>query len=290
MSLYRLEELFPQQLQERIAETPILVLPFGTVEWHSHHLPVGLDGIVAEALCERIAGECDAVLAPVSYWAVGGVPFPYTLKLTAEMIEPLLVSIFEQFAGMGFRVIVGFTGHFGLDQTLTLKRAAVKTMRESQTVILPLTEYDLTTELGYRGDHAGVGETSLLWAIRPDLVRIDAVPPEKPLEGVIGDDPRGKASVEFGQRLISSISARTGEIARRFLQPSSPLEREEFVEVLEAGVQVLELLAKQRKLLPKNQVPPIVTPAYSAYCEAIYRGDYRDALRHVERKIANLSD
>jgi len=290
MSVYRLEELFPEQLQERIAETPILILPFGTIEWHSHHLPVGLDGIVAEALCERVADECGAILAPVSYWAVGGVAYPFTLKMTPQVIEPLLVSAFEQFAGMGFRVIVGFTGHFGLEQTLTLKRAAVKAMRESQAVVLPLTEYDLTTDVGYSGDHAAVGETSLLWAIRPDLVRLAAVPPDKPLEGVIGDDPRGKASLDFGHRLISSISTRTGQVAARFLHPSIPSERTEFIEAVEAAVRVLELLVQQRQTLPKYQVPPVVTPAYRAYCEAIYRGDYRGARKHIERKLANLSD
>ena len=55
MTLYRLEELFPHQLEARLADVPILVLPFGTIEWHSHHLPLGLDGLVAQRLGEAIA-------------------------------------------------------------------------------------------------------------------------------------------------------------------------------------------------------------------------------------------
>ena len=87
---------------------PILVLPFGTIEWHSHHLPLGLDGLVAAAVSERIADKADAVLAPASYWGVGGVPFPHTLDLPAAIIEPLLETVFEQFGAMGLRVIVAY--------------------------------------------------------------------------------------------------------------------------------------------------------------------------------------
>src|SRR5689334_25122308 len=131
MSIYRLERLFPNEIKERIARLPILVIPLGTIEWHSHHLPLGLDGLVAAAVSERIADRSDAVLAPVSYWAVGGVPFPYTLNMSAQIIEPVLEALFEQYAAMGFRVIVAFTGHFGLEQTISVKRMALAVMRRS---------------------------------------------------------------------------------------------------------------------------------------------------------------
>jgi creatinine amidohydrolase len=290
MTVYRLETLFPQEIAGRLEARPILVLPFGTIEWHSHHLPLGLDGIVAEALGERIADRSDAVLCPVSYWAVGGVPYPYTLNLPVAVIEPLLVTVFEQFAAMGFRVLVPFTGHFGLEQTLTLKRAAVAVMRRSPVTILPLTEYDLTTDAGYKGDHAGIGETSLLWALRPELVRLDAVPASTPLDGVLGADPRGQARSEFGGELLDTIGQRAGDMALRLLNGTSPVERADFIEALAAGVKVLEKTAAQRQVLPKRDVPSITTPAYLAYCQALYAGEYRAAQAHAERKLAALAE
>lgn len=289
MALHRLEALFPLELQSRLEERPILVLTFGTIEWHSHHLPLGLDGIVAERLGERIAELSGAVLAPVSYWAVGGVPYPYTLNLPAQVIEPLLVAVFEQFAAMGFRVIVGFTGHFGLEQTLALKRAALAVMGRSPVTVLPLAEYDLTTDAGYTGDHAAVGETSLLWALRPDLVRLEAVPPDQPLDGVLGADPRGSASPEQGRVWFEAIASRTAEVAGRLLAATTPVERAAFIEALGVGVRVLEKTLAQRQLLPKAAVPSITTPAYLAYCQAIYQGDYRAARTHAEKKLADLS-
>lgn len=288
MTIYRLEALFPGELQARLDTVPALVVPFGTVEWHSYHLPLGLDGIVAQAVGENIADRLDAVLAPVSYWAAGGVPYPYTLKFTASIIEPLLVAIYDAFAEMGFRVLVPFTGHFGLEQTLVLKRAALTVMERSPVTILPLTEYDLVTDI-YKGDHAGIGESSLLAHVRPDLVRLDAIPVTEPLDGVLGADPRGVATAARGAELMTTIADRSAAAARRLLTISQ-VDRARYIEALGIGVRVLAATFAGRQTLPKAAVPSITTPAYIDYCQAIARGDYAEAKRHAERKLGNLAD
>lgn len=289
MNINRFENMFPEELEACIEKCPIAVLPLGTLEWHSHHLPLGFDGIVAQALCERIASQMDAVLVPVSYSAVGGVPYPYTLQLPISVIEPLYATIFEQFAGMGFRVIVTFTGHFGLDQTLTLKRAAVEVMRRTAAVILPVTEYDLVTDVGYLGDHAAIGETSLMMDLFPDKVRLDAVSPETPLDGVLGRDPREGADGERGKEWNDAIVSRTAEVALRLLNQTSPLQRIDFIEAIAAGVKVLAKLHQMRQTMVKKKVPSVGTPAYLTYCQEIYRGNYREAKTIVERKLEDLS-
>ena len=149
--------------------------------------------------------------------------------------------------------------------------------------------YDFTTDVGYGGDHAAVGETSLMWAVDPKLVKLDSVPPNQPFEGIIGEDPRGKASREWGEKLMETISTRTAEVARRLLQEDDAA-RKELIEALEAGVQVLEQTAEQRRIFSRDKVPPIVTPAYSEYCLAIYHGDYRTARQFAARKLANLAE
>ena len=289
MSFYRLEELFPEQLQTRLELCPALVLSFGTIEWHSHHLPLGLDGLVAQALGEQVAERIGAVVAPVSYWAAGGVPYPYTLQLPGSLIEPLLLAIFEQFAAIGFRVIVALTGHFGLEQTLILKRAALQVMRHTSVAILPLTEYDLTTDLGYSGDHAGVGETSLLLALRPELVRLDAVPADAPLDGVLGIDPRGSASAARGRELFDHITEYTARFATRLLYHTSAAQHHEYIEALDIGVQVLERTMQKRQVQPKERVPAVTTPAYLAYSQAMAIGDYGAAQEHAKRKLHALA-
>jgi creatinine amidohydrolase len=297
MSFYRIEELHPHELEKRLAEQPVLVLPVGTLEWHSHHLPLGLDTILAEEICRRIAGRLSAVLAPAGYWAVGGVPYPYTLDLPREPVEWLYEIALTQFAKMGFRVILAFTGHFGLAQTLALKRAAVKAMQacaDTQgckdmqccpAAILPLTEYDLTTDLGYDGDHAAQGETSLMLAVRPDLVRLEAVAAESPLEGIIGEDPRGRASAAHGAQLLEAIVERAAQMAQRFNVPDDLAQRPAYLAALQAGVSVLEEIQRQRLALSKAAAAPIVTPLYRQYCQAMAAGDYAQALDFAAKKL-----
>jgi creatinine amidohydrolase len=286
MTAYQFEKMFPGDLEARLQAMPMLVMPLGTLEWHSYHLPAGLDGLVAAGIAEQIADALDAVLLPVSYWAAGGVPYPYTLKLPGTIVEPLMVALFEQFGEMGFRVITAFTGHFGLEQTLILKRAAQVVMSRSPVTILPITDYDLIPEL-YAGDHAGVGETSLLWALHPDLVRLDAVSAEQPLDGVIGNDPRGVAQEARGHELINTIVSRATSCATQ-LAAYTPLQRARYLEVSGLTVQILAKTFEQRQTLPKALVPPITTPAYLACCGALYRGDYAVAKKYAETKLADL--
>ena len=287
--LHRIEELNPDQLAARLEARPILVMSFGTIEWHSHHLPLGLDGIVAQWLAEGIAEKADAVLFPTSYWAAGGVPYPYTLQLSGDIIEPLIEASFQQFAAMGFKVIIAITGHFGLEQTLALKRAAHTVMQRSSANILPLTEYDLTLDEGYKGDHAGIGETSLMLAHAAHLVNLEVVSADTALDGVLGDDPRGQASAAYGQRLFDLIVERASEFGQRFLDAMSPVERMDYIAALSAGLGVLQKTAAARQQQVKSQVPSIMTPAYQDYCQAIYAGDFREAKRHAERKLRDLT-
>jgi creatinine amidohydrolase len=292
MSLYRIEELHPDELEERLAKQPVLVLPIGTLEWHSHHLPLGLDAILAEEICQRIAARLSAVLAPTGYWAVGGVPYPYTLDLPQEPVERLYEIALAQFANMGFQIILAFTGHFGLAQTLALKRAACAAMRQCTAAILPLTEYDLTTDLGYDGDHAALGETSLLLAVRPDLVRLEAAAADVPLDGIIGEDPRGQASAAHGAQLLEAIVERAAQMAQRFSAsgfsvPDGLARRPAYLAALEAGVAVLEEIQRQRQMFSKATAPPIPTPLYRHYCQALAAGDYEQALVWAEKKLQN---
>ncbi|MEJ2597283.1 MAG: creatininase family protein, partial [Anaerolineales bacterium] len=164
-------------------------------------------------------------------------------------------------------------------------RAASNAMSHSSAAILPLTEYDLTTDLGYDGDHAALGETSLLLAVRPDLVRLDAVAADAPLEGIIGEDPRRQASAAHGARLLEAIVSRAAQSGQRFSAPDGLARRLAYRAALEAGVHVLEEIQHQRQALSKASAAPIVTPLYRQYCQALADGDYESALDFASQKL-----
>ena len=274
---HRLEELDPAGLEARLAERPALVLALGTIEWHSHHLPLGLDLLKAAAVAERTAERAGAVLAPPAWWAAGGVAFPHTLRLPAAVTEPPLAAVLAGFAEIGFGAICLVNGHYGLENSIAVRRAALACQGAT---VLPFADYELLTDLGAAGDHAGVFETSLLWAVRPELVNLDV---GGDLPGVIGDDPRGRASPELGERALEVASARAAAALERAL--AEP--REPCAAAIAAGLTALERLWELRRELPREQVPPVQTPAWIAHLERFRQGDWAGAIAAAEAKTAD---
>jgi creatinine amidohydrolase len=275
--IHRLEELDPAGLEARLDAVPALVLPLGTIEWHSRHLPVGLDVLKAQALAERTAERAGAVLAPPAWWAAGGVPQPYTLRLPASLTEPVLTAVLEAFAAMGFRAICVLNGHYGLENSLAVRRAALTC---AAATVVPLADYELLTDLGASGDHAGVFETALLLPDRPDLVHLEL---EGELPGVIGEDPRGRATPELGERALELASKRAAATVERALHEP----REPIAEALDAAVAALEALWQLRRDRPRDEVPPVATPAWIRHLECFRDGDWDGAREAAEAKLAD---
>jgi creatinine amidohydrolase len=275
--IHRLEEIGPAGLEARLAEKPALVLALGTIEWHSHHLPLGLDLLKAQAIAERAADLADAVLAPPAWWAAGGVQQPYTLRLPAAVTEPALTAVLRGLAKMGFRAIALVNGHYGLENSIAVRRAALAV---TEATVVPLADYELLTDLGATGDHAGVWETALLMPVRPDLVHLEL---EGELPGVIGDDPRGRATRELGEQGLATAAERVAEALERALEEP----RDPYAEALQAAVAALERLWEFRQELPRERLPPVQTPAWLSHLKAFRAGDWPAATAAARSKLAN---
>ena len=275
--IHRLEELDPSGLEARLAEKPALVLAIGTIEWHSRHLPLGLDLLKAQAIARRTAERSGAVLAPPTWWAAGGVPQPYTLRLSGVVTEPVLAAVLEGVAEFGFRAICLLNGHYGLENSIAVRRAALACTRAT---VIPLADYELLTDLGATGDHAGVFETALLLPGRPDLVHLEV---EGELPGVIGEDPRGRATPELGEQALELASARAAALFDRALQEP----REPIAAALTAAVEALEALWRLRQELPREHVPPVGTPSWLRHLERFREADWAGARDAAAAKAAD---
>jgi len=214
-----------------VADGLLLVVPLGATEQHGPHLPVDTDTTVATELATRlVAGRPDTILAPPLPYGASGEhqDFPGTLSLGAQALESVLVELVrsaDRFAGT---VLV--SGHGG--NAAPLQRALVRLAAEGRQVMSwspsPTVLGDATPELTARlsGDHhAGLVETSIMLALRPESVRVTQVAPGRvvaPLaelmprllregvggvsaDGVLGD-PTG-ASAELGRRWLAALEA-----------------------------------------------------------------------------------
>jgi len=145
---------------------PILAVPVGSCEQHGPHLPLGTDTIIAEHLAGRLAAEvARVVVAPALAVSASGehAAFPGTLSIGREVTTAVLVELARSADWAAGIVLVN--GHGGNREAVAAASATIRAEGRNVLAWWPRVE---------GGDaHAGHTETSLLLAIRPDLVAGD---------------------------------------------------------------------------------------------------------------------
>lgn len=204
----RLELLRPDQVAEQWARAPIAYVPIGCIEYHGPHLPMGVDGLTAHAVCTHAALASGGVVHPVSYQANGCLDLPYTLTYPPSVVEAWARAIIEEFHRRGAQLVVLLTGHGPLDLIHLLKRVCASYespgRRAYGLCYLELNAARLSEpELGEPTviDHASTIETSWILAHHPELVNLEALPEDVDAQiiGVYGKNPRITASAELGR-------------------------------------------------------------------------------------------
>ena len=223
------EELVPQEFRERVAACPVAYLPLGTLEWHGEHLPIGADGLQSKGFFEHLAREVGGIVLPMlfmgpdrfervdgtDYYGMDflksddGSPGPRHAQLAGsaywlpeELFKIYLEAIFAQLKRAGFKVVVAH-GH-GPSGGLFGKNADAWKEKFGMEFFNCWGTEAAKEGFGVQCDHAAANETSLTWALRPELVQLDRLPKDmdEPLVGVGGKDPRVYASKEMGEQII----------------------------------------------------------------------------------------
>ena len=114
--VHELERLTARQLQQLIeGGTSTAVVPFGSVEHHGGHLPLGADAILADAVGAEVARRLGAVLAPTVRVGCSDrhSHLPGTLTLGPETLTRLAIEHARALARHGFTLIVLLSAHGG---------------------------------------------------------------------------------------------------------------------------------------------------------------------------------
>lgn len=173
-----LEELSRSAVGRR-SPTAVAVLPIGATEQHGPHLPLGTDSFLvsdfARRSAEGLSDTVDAIVTPTL--SIGFSPHHKsigpTLTLGAATAQTLLDDVCASLVHSGFRKVFILNGHGGNAELVTL---AARTLVASFGVEAAAGTYwtmaweDLVAAGVHPGGHAGVFETSLMLALRPDLV------------------------------------------------------------------------------------------------------------------------
>jgi creatinine amidohydrolase len=169
----------------RAAPTAIAVLPTASIEQHGPHAPVMTDtllcGTVAQRAAERAAGQAQVLVAPVLCYGNSHHhrPFPGVLSLSSPTYLAAVTEILEGFALSGFRKLMVLNGHGGnTDSNAVVGLDFVHRLGHEVTIATgaywdiargALVEKGLMPSNMIPG-HAGRFETSMVLAIRPDLI------------------------------------------------------------------------------------------------------------------------
>jgi creatinine amidohydrolase len=203
------EQLQPAQIVAIRAQAPIAYLPWGALEWHSYHAPVGLDGIKAQGLCEALAQETGGVVLPAVYVGTDTIKpfkgFHHTIEHSAATVTKLCLEFLDQIADEDFRVIVLVAGHYGEGHVKAIQAAAEAFRARRPEVGLWAFPDSVPVEGVYPANHAARGETSFQLLFMPELVDLGTLPAGRETtlddDGVWGEDPR-QASAAEGKEML----------------------------------------------------------------------------------------
>ena len=247
-----LAEMTREQIRA-IAPTTTVVLPTAAIEQHGPHLTILTDTLACTTICQRaaeIASEQTPVtVAPPVHFGSSHHHFPHpgVLSLSSTTFIQVVKEICESLVRSGFRRLAIINGHGGNDEAI---RIAARDVALSHPVSIAaasywtiagaaLVEEGGVTEVGALPGHAGAFETSLVMALRPDLVDTASYPAalarppvrvslqQQPTVIRAGqslgtgpgytDDP-SNASAAHGERFLAIISREVAKFLVRFAE------------------------------------------------------------------------
>jgi creatinine amidohydrolase len=215
MQWLRFEDARPDQLEEVMRAAPVAYLPWGALEWHSYHNPVGLDGIKAVGICQALAVETGGVVLPAVYVGTDTMKvagdFGHTLEHAAGTVTRLATEFLDNLADLGYRVIVLVTGHYGRGHVAAITAAAQEVaLRRPETRIWALPDSEPVEGI-FDPNHAAKGETSYAMRFAPGTVELSLLPDDRVAtlegDGVWGEDPR-RSTAAFGEEQLRAMVER----------------------------------------------------------------------------------
>ena len=232
----RLEELTWPELDRIKDKVVAVVLPVGSVEAHGRHLPRGTDVFapvkIAELVEKRFRDRGKEVLIMPPIWYGHSFVlnvYPGTINVRPESLRMYVGDILSELAVEGFERIVILNGHGGNTCSLTEAAEDVAELYSNVGIFLINWWLDFKEEIlsvcSSQG-HAGEDETSVMLAIRSDLVNMKEAKGKRVKRRVrvirkdigkeifpegVNDDP-SSATPEKGRKILELVSEKIARL------------------------------------------------------------------------------
>jgi len=252
MVKYLISEMTWPELKKVAEEKETIILPAGSNENNGPHLPLSLDSIVAYEISLKLAKETGLPVAPLIPWGNSSLfaRYPGTIVIRSEILSEIIIDICRSLARHGFKRFLVLTPHL---PNIWAFNIAGETLRREGYLVITVDWWRLQNKLcadlaegkSFPMGHASELATSLLFALRPDLIRLDQMKAETPSNpfylkhgadypvlflyndmkqlsecGVIGDP--SKASREKGEEIIKRCMKYLVELCQDFQKAELP--------------------------------------------------------------------
>ncbi len=182
MTVRRLAEMTWPEVRD-VAPRAVALWPIGAIEAHGPHLPLATDVIISDEMARRAAQKlsdsgAEVIIAPALAFTPArfAASFAGTVSVSEETAVATIRDVANSLAAAGVRTLVLVNSHVDPANLSALRTASASIAglrvafpdKCQKPWVLRLPE-----EFKRGGAHAGYYETSLVMAVRPDLVRED---------------------------------------------------------------------------------------------------------------------
>jgi creatinine amidohydrolase len=163
-------EMSDYDLRSSKNKVQIVIVPIGSLEQHGEHLPVSTDSIIVEHLAHSVSKKISSLVLPTFAYGVSFEHRPmFNLSLTNSTLSSVLSEICVSLCEYGFPQIVILNGHHGNMGLLQYISQNVDRRTSELCSVHAINYWHL---LDREFDHAGFVETSLMLAIKPEIVNM----------------------------------------------------------------------------------------------------------------------
>lgn len=108
-----LQENKRQDVEAYLETKKTIIIPFGSVEQHAEHLPLGTDSYTAQRVAEDVARKTNTLIAPPVWvgWAPHHMAYKGTITLRPETLTSIVEDMCDSLIYHGFEKIILINGH-----------------------------------------------------------------------------------------------------------------------------------------------------------------------------------
>lgn len=197
------------EVDEAVRSLPIAILPLGATEQHGHHLPLGVDLLLAEGLARLVAKETGALLLPAVPFGYSWVwrDIPGTVSMQQHNVEAVIKDVAHSVSRYGIELLVLINGHEANSSSMKYATRELQDELDMSVIyffypgLAELMAKHCDTESWHGMIHACEFETSLMLAMYPEHVRMEKAVAEYP------DRPPlyGRSSLSLGDLSESGV-------------------------------------------------------------------------------------